>query len=111
MKATEQYFLVVLFIMLYKLIPTFVSVDEVLKVSSTFDWSCLFLKLIVCQIKFGIFLVLQFWFDEPMGNLHLDKMQNMSYTYLLYLLIPSIKSYYYSDTHINAHGQIKSVII
>ena len=30
MKATEQYFPVVLFIMLYKVIVTFVSVDEIL---------------------------------------------------------------------------------
>ena len=29
MKATEQYFPVVQFIMLYKLVPTFASVDEV----------------------------------------------------------------------------------
>ena len=31
MKATEQYFPVVLFIMLYKVVPTFQSVDEILK--------------------------------------------------------------------------------
>ena len=31
MKATEQYFPVVLFIMLYKLVLTFESVDEILK--------------------------------------------------------------------------------
>ena len=31
MKATEQYFCVVLFIMLYKVILTFESVDEILK--------------------------------------------------------------------------------
>ena len=31
MKANEQYFLVVLFIMLYKVILTFESVDEILK--------------------------------------------------------------------------------
>ena len=31
MKATEQYFPVVLFVMLYKVILTFDSVDEVLK--------------------------------------------------------------------------------
>jgi len=31
MKATEQYFLVVLFIVLYKVILTFESVDEILK--------------------------------------------------------------------------------
>ena len=30
MKATEQYFLVVLFIMLYKVVITFQSVDEIL---------------------------------------------------------------------------------
>ena len=30
MKATEQYFSVVLFIMLYKVAPTFESVDEIL---------------------------------------------------------------------------------
>ena len=30
MKATEQYFPVVLFIMLYKLVPTFESVGEIL---------------------------------------------------------------------------------
>ena len=31
MKATEQYFRVVLFIMLYKVVPTFESVDEILR--------------------------------------------------------------------------------
>ena len=31
MKATEQYFPVVLFIMLYKVVPTFESLDEILK--------------------------------------------------------------------------------
>ena len=31
MKATEQYFPVVLFIMLYKVVITFESVDEILK--------------------------------------------------------------------------------
>ena len=31
MKATEQYFPVVLFIMLYKMVLTFESVDEILK--------------------------------------------------------------------------------
>jgi len=31
MKATEQYFLVVLFIMLYKVVLTFESVKEILK--------------------------------------------------------------------------------
>ena len=31
MKATEQFFPVVLFIMLYKVVPSFESVDEILK--------------------------------------------------------------------------------
>ena len=31
MKATEQYFPVILFIMLYKVVQTFESVDEILK--------------------------------------------------------------------------------
>ena len=31
MKATEQYFPVVLFIMLYMVVPTFESVDKILK--------------------------------------------------------------------------------
>ena len=51
MKATghEQYFLVVLFIVLYKVVLTFESVGEILKcdhsnegvLSSTFVWYCL----------------------------------------------------------------------
>ena len=49
MKATEQYFPVVLFIMLYKVVLTFESVDEILKcdhsnkklLSSTFPSWCL----------------------------------------------------------------------
>ena len=35
MKATEQYFPVVLFIMLYKVVLTFESVDEILKCDLT----------------------------------------------------------------------------
>ena len=34
MKAIEQYFLVVLFIMLYRMVLTFKSVDEILQVCS-----------------------------------------------------------------------------
>ena len=34
MKATEQYFPVLLFIMLYKVVLTFESVDKILKISS-----------------------------------------------------------------------------
>ena len=33
MKATEQYFPVVLFVMLYKVVPSFESVDESLSVT------------------------------------------------------------------------------
>ena len=43
MKATEQYFPVVLFIMLYKVVLTFESVDEILKCyhSNESDWAVL----------------------------------------------------------------------
>ena len=37
MKATEQYFPVVLFIMLYKVVLTFVSVDEILKCDHLYE--------------------------------------------------------------------------
>ena len=48
MKAIEQYFLVVLFTILYKVVLTFESVDEILKcdhsndslLSSSFLWCC-----------------------------------------------------------------------
>ena len=47
MKATERYFPVVLFIMLYKVVQTFESLDEILTElshrklpSSTFHWEC-----------------------------------------------------------------------
>ena len=39
MKATEQYFPVVLFIMLYKVVLTFESVDEILKCDHSSDHS------------------------------------------------------------------------
>ena len=49
MKATRQYFPVVLFIMLYKVVLTFESVDEILSVTiqmkllrSAFLWCCCF---------------------------------------------------------------------
>ena len=37
MKATEQFFSVVLFIMLYKVVLTFESVDEILKCNHSND--------------------------------------------------------------------------
>ena len=40
MKATEQYFPVVLFIMLYKVILTFESVDEILKCDHSNESYC-----------------------------------------------------------------------
>ena len=63
MKATEQYFTVVLFIMLYKVILTFEFVDEILWCdhsnesslsAGTFTWYYLFLKILENEIwKFG----------------------------------------------------------
>ena len=40
MKATEQYFPVVLFIMLYKVVLTFKSVDEILKCDHSHESYC-----------------------------------------------------------------------
>jgi len=45
MKATEQYFAVVLFIMLWKVVLTFESVDEILKCDHSNEsyWAVIFL--------------------------------------------------------------------
>ena len=62
-EAIEQYFPAVLFIMLYKAVLTFESMDEILKcdhskllrstfLTMTFPWCCLFST--VSKIKFGI---------------------------------------------------------
>ena len=40
MKATEQYFPVVLFIMLYKVVLTFESVNEILKCDHSNECNC-----------------------------------------------------------------------
>jgi len=59
MKATEQYFPVVLFIMLYKVVLTFESVGEILWcdhsnetsfISSTFTWYYLYLSILQDEI-------------------------------------------------------------
>ena len=49
MKATEQYFPVVLFIMLYKVVLTFESVDEILKCDLT-------IQMIVTEQSFLVVL-------------------------------------------------------
>ena len=49
MKATEQYFPVVLFIMLYKVVVTFEPVDEILKCDHSYE---LYLrKNIHCEVN------------------------------------------------------------
>ena len=48
MKAIEQYFHVVLFIMLYKVVITPKSVDETLVCDSTFMWYCLSGSFFLC---------------------------------------------------------------
>ena len=48
MKATEQYFPVVLFIMLYKVVLTFESVDEILKCNHSNT-----LQQYFCMVPFG----------------------------------------------------------
>ena len=53
MKATEQYFPVVLFIMLYKVVLTFESVDEILKC----DHSNESYRAVLSRTIFTIFLL------------------------------------------------------
>jgi len=52
MKATEQYFPMVLFIMLYKVMLTFESVDEILKCdhSSQSHWTVLSCGTVICAV-------------------------------------------------------------
>ena len=62
MKATEQYFPVILFITLYKVVLTFESVDEILRCDHSNETSsAVLLHGTVCfsifyKMKFGIFL-------------------------------------------------------
>ena len=67
MKATEQYFPVVLFIVLYKVVVAFESVDEILKCDHSNETSLAVLLHgtigfpISDQKKFGFFLNFEFW--------------------------------------------------
>ena len=55
MKATEQYFPVILFIMLYKVIQTFKSVDEILKCDHSNEsyWAVLFCDVVYYVLQGG----------------------------------------------------------
>jgi len=55
MKATEQYFSVMLFIMLYKVILTFESVDEILKCDHSNEsyWAVLFCGAVYYVLQGG----------------------------------------------------------
>ena len=67
MKATEQYFPVVLFIMLYKVVLTFESVDEILWCDHLNETSLAVLLIGTIRfygfykIKFRIFFKCSFW--------------------------------------------------
>jgi len=67
MKATEQYFAVVLFIMLWKAVLTFESVDEILKCDHSNEsyWAVIFLLysliLDILQNKFKTCFFPLFW--------------------------------------------------
>ena len=64
MKATEQYFPVVLFIMLYKVVLTFESVDEILKCDHSNEsyWAVLYWVLFI--MLYRVILTL-----EPVGEI------------------------------------------
>ena len=55
MKATEQYFPVVLFVMLYKVVLTFESVDEILKCyhSNESYWAVFSSGTVFCAVQGG----------------------------------------------------------
>ena len=55
MKATEQYFPLVLFIMLYKVVPIFESVDEILKYDHSNEsyWTILFCGAVYYVVQGG----------------------------------------------------------
>ena len=55
MKATEQYFLVVLFVMLYKVVLTFESVDEILNCDHSNEsyWVVLSCGAVYCAVQGG----------------------------------------------------------
>ena len=59
MKATEQFFSVVLFIMLYKVVLTFESVDEILKCNHSNEsyWAVLF----CCTVYYAVQGGFNFW--------------------------------------------------
>ena len=59
MKATEQYFPVVLFIMLYKVVLTFESVDEILKCDHSNEsyWAVLFCGVELFLSTFNLILL------------------------------------------------------
>ena len=63
MKATEQYFPVVQFIMLYKVVLTFESVDEILKCDDSVDsyWAALSCGTVSFLILYNLGLFFQFW--------------------------------------------------
>ena len=53
MKATEQYFSVVLFIMLYKVVLSFESVDNILKYDHSNEsfWAVSFCDAVYCAVQ------------------------------------------------------------
>ena len=59
MKATEQYFPVVLFIMLYKVVLTFESVDEILWCDHSNETSSAVLPQLVHMVLFIYLSILQ----------------------------------------------------
>ena len=83
MKATEQYFPVVLFIMLYKVVLTFESVDQILKCDHSKQSSSPVLSAgIICfpvslKINFRIFR--EFDFGRPLGDIELIQYSTLQF--------------------------------
>ena len=61
MKATEQYFTVVLFIMLYKMVLTLKSVDEILKCNIQMKATEQYFPVVLFVMLYKVVLTLSLW--------------------------------------------------
>ena len=87
MKATEQYFPVVLFIMLYKVVLTFESVDEILMCDHSNEsyWAVLSCGDVYYAVQGGSNVLEQYF---VLYHIYSDAAQSGSLTWFKFLTIP-----------------------
>jgi len=83
MKATEQYFPLVLFIMLYKVVLTFESVDEILECDHSNQEFRVFLKeFVICPITLYRFYVhLNRFFSSDLYQKNLCRKLSLNFSF------------------------------